>query len=135
MIIHWSSQGLTTTEAWPAFVTRRTPALPITIAVVDNTNLLGTTTLGDVTTAFDMIFAVDNTSLLGTTTLGNETILLTFGASPTGVFATGAVGQVNVWASLDDAQTSSFGEIDDSQTPAWVEIDDSETDDWVEIVT
>ena len=51
----------------------------------------------------------------------------------TGVEATGAIGNVNVWGNIDTTQTSSFSEISTTQTSSFSEISTTQTPDWTEI--
>jgi hypothetical protein len=56
-------------------------------------------------------------------------------ATPTGVSATGEIGQVNVWGQIDDGQSANWQNINDAQTPTWVVVGDTQTAGWQQVVT
>jgi hypothetical protein len=55
--------------------------------------------------------------------------------SVTGVFATGEIGQVNVWGQINDAQTANWQNINDAQVSGWTAVSDTQTASWQQIVT
>jgi hypothetical protein len=50
-----------------------------------------------------------------------------------GVQATGQVGTVSFWITIDDSQTPNWVTINDGQTPTWTDIIDTQSPNWVEI--
>lgn len=53
----------------------------------------------------------------------------------TGVFATGEIGQVNVWGQIDDSQSANWQNVNNAQTPAWVVVSNTQTAGWQQIAT
>ena len=55
--------------------------------------------------------------------------------SPTGVQATGFIGNVLIWGLIPDGQIPNWVDINDSQIPTWTAIDNEQTVTWVEVIT
>ena len=51
--------------------------------------------------------------------LGSVTVVFGTTLTLTGVSATGAIGNVNIWALIDTSQTPNWAAISTSQTPNW----------------
>jgi hypothetical protein len=56
-------------------------------------------------------------------------------ALPTGVQATGLIGQVNVWGQIDDGQNANWQNVNDTQTSGWTVVSDTQTAGWQDVVT
>ena len=86
------------------------------------TGVVGTTALGSVSEIADSNVTV--TGVSATTTLGTGTFAppASIGAFPTGVLATGSVGEEILWEVISPSQTPLWSTITASQTPNWTDI-------------
>ena len=73
------------------------------------------------------------TGLVGTTTVGNVTSISKAVVSVTNVSATGFVNVVNVWGLVDDSQTPNYSEVSTTQTPTYSEVSTTQSPDWSEV--
>ena len=64
---------------------------------------------------------------------GTVTVTAGATASPTGVEATGAVGNVFIWGEIPTDQTPNWQAISDGQTPTWGNISSGQTPNWQNI--
>ena len=56
-------------------------------------------------------------------------------ALPSGVSATGLIGNVNVWGQIDDGQNANWQNINDTQTPSWTGVSDTQIAGWQQVAT
>jgi hypothetical protein len=54
-----------------------------------------------------------------TAEVGTEAVVFGVTVAPTGVNATGSIGNVNIWGRVDTSQTPNWAAISTSQTPNW----------------
>ena len=105
------------------------------VTSVNVTGVFGTGQVGSVTVINIANISTNVTGVFGTTQLGTVSIVGKAVVSPTGVQATGFIGNVLIWGLIPDGQTPNWVAINDSQTPNWTAVNDGQTVTWVEVIT
>jgi hypothetical protein len=95
---------------------------------------IGTATATGVTSDVAGILFVPVTGIYATGAVGDVITVLETAVAITGVFATGYVTPVNVWGLVNDAQFANWQDIADTQTPAWAAINDTQTSVWADVL-
>ena len=65
--------------------------------------------------------------------VGDVSAIITISISVTGVEATGAVSQLQVWGKIVPSQTPNYTEVTETQNPSWTEVTETQDPGWKEV--